>query len=119
MTSPQVYTAAELTPMLRAHARGWYPAEAAAELLIRHDVWLLRGDFVHAHVHAEPAPSMATNEMWAWVDWEEAIVALDAGVLPCSGSEARILRIAASIGAGVLINLGESLSRLTPRMSCV
>ena len=110
--SPHTHTAADLAAMLRAHAGGSYTAAAAAELLIRHDVWLHRDDFVHEHVHAGPAPSMAGDETWARVDWEDAVTALDAGVLPCSGSEGRILRIAASIGADVLIDLGDCLTSL-------
>jgi hypothetical protein len=110
--SARSYTATELAAMLRAHARGSYPAAAAAELLIRHATWLHRDDFVHDHVHAGPAPWMAGADMWAWIDWDEAVGALGAGVLPCSGSEGRILRIAASIGAGVLIDLADCMTSL-------
>ena len=36
----------------------------------------------------------------AVVDWEAAVAALEAGRLPCSGGEGRILRLAASIAGG-------------------
>ena len=51
----------------------------------------------------------------AAVDWEAAVAALDAGRLPCSGGEGRILRLAASIAAGVPVDLGSALSGLDQR----
>jgi hypothetical protein len=39
-------------------------------------------------------------------------MALDRSRLPCSGSEARMLRIAASIGEGVPVDLREALTEL-------
>ena len=110
--SPEDFTTAELADMLRAHAQGSHLAAAAAELLIRHNVWLHRGDFVRDHVHVEPAPWMTGDSVWARIDWESAIDALNAGVLPCSGSERRILLIAASIGFSVAIDLSDCLTSL-------
>jgi hypothetical protein len=49
------------------------------------------------------------------VDWAAAVRALDAGRLPCSGSEAQLLRIAASIAEGIPVDLGEALSSLDER----
>jgi hypothetical protein len=46
------------------------------------------------------------------IDWPEAITALDAGRLPCSGGERRIPRIAASLADGVPVNLQEALTGL-------
>ena len=48
----------------------------------------------------------------AVVDWETAVAALEAGVLPCSGGEGRVLRIAASIGEGVPVDLREAVTGL-------
>jgi hypothetical protein len=49
------------------------------------------------------------------VDWEAAVAALEAGGLPCSGGEGRILRLAASIADGVAVDLGPALSSLDER----
>ena len=51
----------------------------------------------------------------AAVDWEAAVAALEAGRLPCSGGEGRILRLAASIAGGVPVDLGSALSGLDER----
>jgi len=48
----------------------------------------------------------------AAVDFEAAARALEAGVLPCSGGEGRVLRIAASIAGGVPVDLGEAVTGL-------
>ncbi len=48
----------------------------------------------------------------AAVDWEAAVAVLDAGRLPCSGGEGRILRLAASIAVGVPVDLGEAVTGL-------
>jgi hypothetical protein len=55
------------------------------------------------------------GETSAVVDWESAIEGLDSGRLPCSGSESQILRLAASIAAGVRLDLGSALSGLDER----
>ena len=48
----------------------------------------------------------------AAVDFEAAACALEAGALPCSGGEGRVLRIAASIAAGVPVDLREAVTGL-------
>jgi hypothetical protein len=48
----------------------------------------------------------------ASVGFEEAAHALEEGVLPCSGGEGRVLRIAASIGGGVPVDLREAVTGL-------
>jgi hypothetical protein len=48
----------------------------------------------------------------AAIDFVAAAAALEAGVLPCSGGEARVLRIAASIAAGVPADLREAVTGL-------
>lgn len=94
---------------LRAQAQGLYVDEAAAELLIGHRVWLDRGDFVDGFV--EVAPGLGETVM-AVVDWQAAVEALEAGRLPCSDSEAGMLRVAASLAAGAPVDLGEALTGL-------
>lgn len=89
---------------MRAGAQGLLGAQAAVELLIGHEGWLRRDDFVAQFVTMQTRPTPA-----AWVDWHEAIVALDAGGLPCSGGQAGVLRIAASIAEGVPVDLGQAL----------
>jgi hypothetical protein len=50
-----------------------------------------------------------------WVDWPAAVRALESGRLPCSGSEAGLLRVAASLAEGILVDLGDALSSLDER----
>ncbi|HET9255944.1 MAG TPA: hypothetical protein VFO16_12175 [Pseudonocardiaceae bacterium] len=68
---------------------------AAVELLIGHAVWLRRSDFVGRFVDTADKP--AGEGMLAWVKWPTVVRALDGGRLGCSGSEAGVLRIAASL----------------------
>jgi hypothetical protein len=48
----------------------------------------------------------------AAVDFEAAAGALEAGALPCSGGEGRVLRIAASIAVGVPVDLRDAVTGL-------
>ena len=48
-------------------------------------------------------------------DWEAAVAALEAGRLPCSGGEGRMLRLAASVAGGVAVDLGSVLPGLDER----
>lgn len=98
---------------LRAHAVGLLCAAAAVELLIGHAVWLCRNDFVDGFVRT--VDDSADGIELAWVAWEAAVAALEAGRLPCSGSEAGMLRLAASIAEGIPVDLGEALSSLDER----
>jgi hypothetical protein len=92
-----------LAESLRVSARGVYPDEAAVALLIDHGAFLRRSDFTSRFVYAEPAPGDHAS-----IDWLAAIVALDAGDLPCSGGEARALRFAASLGDGSSVDLRDA-----------
>jgi hypothetical protein len=85
-------------------------AEAAVELLIGHRSWLLRGDFVGEFT--EFVGRSATGAPMAFVDWSAAVVALEAGRLPCSSSEGQVLRLAASFGEGVPVDLREAVCGL-------
>jgi len=95
--------------VLRADAWGAYAAEAAVELLIAHEWWLHRDDFVNTFVATDPTGS---DMPAAWIDWSGAVAALDAGRLPCSSGEAQVLRVAASIAAGVPVDLRDALCGL-------
>ena len=50
----------------------------------------------------------------AAIDWRAAIAALD-GSLPCSGGENRMLRLAASLAAGIPVNLRDALTGIDGR----
>jgi hypothetical protein len=91
-------TPTDLATALRAHAQGLYCLEAAAELLIAQS-WLQRADFSGKFINISPVDGQAP----AIVNWAAAITALDAGELPCSGGEQRMLRITASIGGGAML----------------
>jgi hypothetical protein len=86
-----------------------YCAQAAVELLIAHQRWLGRGDFVGWFVRLV---ADSAGGVLAVVSWRAAVRALAAGRLPCSDSEGHVLRIAASIAEGVPVDLGECLSTL-------
>jgi hypothetical protein len=92
---------------LRTHTRGVYCLEAAAELLTA-QCWLQRPDFIGKSLSI--TPSLPGGQPSATVNWAAAITALDAGELPCSGGEQRMVRITASIGGGVPVDLQDSLT---------
>ena len=99
-----------LAEALQEHARGTYGTEAAAELLIGHRRWLERGDFVSCFVGVlddEPgSPPMAM------LDWSGALEALQQVELACSSSEGQVLRLAASLAAGMAVDLQDALCSL-------
>jgi len=91
-------------------AEGLFSAEAAVELLIGHRSWLCREDFLDIAV--ESGRGITSGAVMAAVDFEAAARALGAGMLPCSGGEGRVLRIAVSIGGGVPVDLREAVTGL-------
>ena len=95
---------------MRAWAKGLFSTEAAVELLIGHGSWLYREDFLEIAV--EFGRGITSGAVMAAVDFEAAAGALEAGALPCSGGEGRVLRIAASIAAGVPVDLREAVTGL-------
>jgi hypothetical protein len=101
---------ADLTAALRAHARGLHTREAAIELLIGHASWLRRTDFVDPFVHT--AFGFIDGTPMASIDWATAITALNDTHLPCSGSEGRILRLAASLAHAIPVDLQDALTGL-------
>jgi len=97
-----------LTHPLRACARGVHPAEAGVELLIEHGTFLRRDDFRARFVDTTLTDDTQTAE----INWSKAITALNNQTLACSGGEARILRLAASIAVGIPVNLRDALTGL-------
>jgi hypothetical protein len=78
----------------------------------------------HGHFLRDPAfrriiaagSSITTGQPLAVIRWHAAIHALDAGQLPCSGSERAILRLAASLAdPGIAVSLRENLGNLDAR----
>jgi 8-oxo-dGTP pyrophosphatase MutT (NUDIX family) len=98
-----------LAAQLRAWARGIYPDEAGVELLIGHAVFLDRADFTSRFISTP-----GDGHERAIIDWLAAIAALDHS-LPCSGSENRMLRLAASLAGGTPVNLRDTLTGLDDR----
>ena len=82
-------TASLLPAALRAGPGGLYASEAATGLIIARESWLARDDFACFN-HAGNSISDPGTEL-ASIDWEAAITALDAGELPSSGGERRML----------------------------
>jgi len=105
---------AGLPGALTASAAGIHTLEAAAELIIGCGCWLHREDFTSRFITAEPDTS-DLGSMLASIDWEAAVTALDAGELPCSNGERRILRLAASIAAGTPVSLSDALAGIDER----
>ena len=99
----------QLTTALRACSKGIYCGEAATELIINHRTWLDRDDFTGQFILTHAATA---DDITAAIDWETAITALDAGNLPCSGSEAAILRLAASLATGTPVSLSQAITSL-------
>jgi hypothetical protein len=105
---------ARLPAALRAAASGIHPLEAGTSLLIERGCWLHREDFTGQFVTTATSISDGTT-LLATIDWEAAITALDAGKLPCSGGERRVLRLAASIAGGIPVSLHDNLPGLDQR----
>jgi len=97
----------ELIACLRAYAAGDLAATAAVELLIQHDSWIYVPAFLRHAVQLSGDK--------AWIEWANAISALDSGALPCSAGEEAMLRIAASIAADIPVPLGRHLASLDER----
>jgi hypothetical protein len=102
----------ELAGMLLAAAGGLHTSEAAAELVIAHQAWLLRANFTTNFITVTHDDDV---DGYADINWPAAIDALDNGLLPCSGSEANMLRIAASLAGQAPITIGTAVSGLDTR----
>ena len=99
-------TVLSLPAALRAGAEGLYALEAATGLIIAYGTWLERDDF-SCFIHH--------GSVTAAIDWEAAITALDAGELPSSAGEKRMLRLAASLADQVTVSLGEAVTGIDDR----
>lgn len=90
------------------------PADlAAVELIARHNHFLHLPAFRRLIAATTPA---LTTEPAAVIRWKAAITALDAGRLPCTGSEETVLRIAASLGDNdIAVRLRHHLGSLDHR----
>jgi len=103
---------------LRNWAEGMAADRAAVELLIQHDSWLRRGDFLNLCVYTIPAEELLdVNRPVSLISWDATVAALDSYDLPASGSAVGILRLAASLGAGHPVNLRDALVGLDPSNS--
>ena len=100
---------AALTAALRACTAGLYHGEAGTELIIRHRTFLPRPDF--AACICEDT-SFTDGTPMAWIDWDAAITALQAGNLPASSGERSILQLAASIANGNPVALRDTITTL-------
>jgi hypothetical protein len=98
----------DLAAALRACAAGLYPVEAGTELLIANGTFLHRGDFTSRFIMHGTSDGIAM----AAIDWDAAAIAFAAGGLPCSGGEHRILKISASLAAGIPVSLRETVTGL-------
>jgi hypothetical protein len=105
--SPNEY--ADLVDELHEHVVGINAQTAAVDLLASHRVWLARPDFARFIQHGR---CHSTGQPMATIRWRAAHTALQRGQLPCSSSEADILRIAVSLAAGVPVRLRDVLGCL-------
>jgi hypothetical protein len=105
--------AGQLACLLYDAAGGMCADVAAVMLIDRH------GHFLHSAAFRRiiaAGSSITTGQPLAVIRWTAAIHALEAGQLPCSGSERAVLRIAASLAdPGIAVNLRENLGNLDRR----
>jgi hypothetical protein len=104
-------TADDLASALRACAAGIYPLEAGVALLIANGTFLHRDDFTSRFVTVATSISDGTTPMAA-IDWDAAIAALQAGELPCSGGERRVLELSSSLSGGTPVDLRDAVTGL-------
>jgi hypothetical protein len=101
---------------LVACAAGLYREEAAVALLVAHDVWPRRGDFLRSCVDVDDDGwTRDGTATLAAVDWDAADALARTG--PASSSEAAVLHLAADLANG---NVGSLLIGLdTTNLSLV
>ena len=103
---------AALAAALRAAAAGILPGEAGTSLLIGSGAFLHRSDFTDPFT--ETAASITDGTLLAWINWDNAITALNTGQIPASSGETAILRLAASLAAGTPASLRDTVTSLDP-----
>jgi hypothetical protein len=95
---------------LAAGAAGLLAETAAVMLLAEHGTWLSRPAFTSRYIDiADDVPGTPDGTA-AQIRWRAAITGLHRQ--PASGSEKAILRIAASLAAGIPVSLGDCLTSL-------
>lgn len=105
----------DLVAALRSWASGDRAFSSAVELIVEHDVWLHRNDFVGRCITVITDPDvLGDGDPVALIEWVEVRLALETGDLVGSSSEIAMLKIAASIGAGQPVSLQRALSCLGP-----
>lgn len=102
----------EISAALRAGAKGLLCVEAAIELLIKQQSWLHRRDFIDRFVARPLLPDTNPDAHMAFVDWAEAVAALDDSRLACSSGEGQLLRIAGSLAEGIPVDLRDAITGL-------
>jgi hypothetical protein len=105
--------AGQLACLLYDAAEGMCADVAAVMLIDRH------GHFLHQPAFRRiiaAGSSITTGQPLAVIRWKAAIHALEAGQLPCTGSEQAVLRIAASLAdPGIAVSLRDNLGSLDRR----
>jgi hypothetical protein len=96
--------AAQLACLLEDTAAGICADTAAVALITAHDHFLHQPGFRRI---IAAGSSISSGEPVAVIRWRAAIHALQAGLLPCTGSEQAILRIAASLGDDIPVRLRQ------------
>ncbi len=113
MVNTATIPADRLACLLRDAAAGMLADMAAVDLICAHGHFLHHPGFRRI---IAAGSSITTGQPLAVIRWNAAVTALDTGRLPCSGSEAAILRIAASIAEpGLLVSLHACLGSLDRR----
>lgn len=105
-------TPAELGQALARAAAGLYAAEAEVRLLLGHGDWPVRlaeAGLIELDEDADLDPDAVR---YAWVQWPAVVVALEAGELAGSSSTVRVLRVAASLGGSVPVDLADAVCGL-------
>ncbi len=75
-----------------------------------------REDFTNRFITTSTSISISDGAtLMASTDWEAAITALNAGELPSSGGERRMLLLAASIAGGIPVSLYDTLPGIDHR----
>src|SRR5258708_11655479 len=76
-----------------------------------HGTFLNRDDFTSRFIEHGTSGGIPM----AAIDWDAAVTALNAGELPCSGGERRLLLLSASLAAGIPADLRDAATRLDHR----
>jgi hypothetical protein len=95
---------------LAAGAAGMLAQTAAVMLLAEHGTWLESAAFTSRYIDIADDVPGAPDDTAAGIRWRAAITGLHRQ--PASGSEKAVLRIAASIAAGIPVRLHDCLGSL-------